>query len=138
MMALADLLVRLRAWREHEYHSDRQLADEVLIATGWSCEPDVGFQGGVRWFFGSSPQYSSTEAQRPHPINVLDHALGQIPMGWALDHLCDHWHLTDRLRTDGATCKLTNGKVKVQAEAPERAVAVCIAIVMALATEGKP
>lgn len=81
------LLEKLQAWREHDFHADRQLADEVLVADGWNCEKDESFEGGIRWFFGTNPTYSCGENSRPHPINDLNAAIGVVPFK-------HHWRLT--------------------------------------------
>lgn len=69
------------------FHEDRQLADEVLVADGWHCEPDASFEGGVRWFWGTNPQYSASESSRPHPVNDLNAAVGVVPFkyNWRLE-----------------------------------------------------
>jgi hypothetical protein len=77
---ISAVIAKLEVWREHDFHKDRQLADEVLIADGWQCEPDPAFEGGVRWFFGTNPQYSSSESARPHVIHDLNTALGVVPV----------------------------------------------------------
>lgn len=64
------------------FHADRQLSDEVLLATGWSVEKDDSFEGGIRWFFGTNPQVSSSEANRPHVIHDIGRAIGGIPFRW--------------------------------------------------------
>lgn len=81
------LISKLEAWCEHDFHTDRQLADEVLIADGWSCEPDETFEGGIRWFVGTNPQVSTSENTRPHPINDLNAAIGVVPYRY-------NWRLT--------------------------------------------
>lgn len=80
------LLARLEAWREHDFHADRQLADEILIADGWKCEPCAEFESGIRWYWGTSPQVSVSEVNRPHPINDLKAAVALVPfkMDWCL------------------------------------------------------
>lgn len=75
----AGLVAKLEAWAEHDFHADRQLADEILIADGWNCEPDQTFEGGVRWFWGTNPQISSSESTRPHPVNDMNAAIGVVP-----------------------------------------------------------
>jgi hypothetical protein len=76
---ISGVIEKLEAWREHDFHADRQLSDEVLIADGWRCEPDAGFEGRVRWFWGTNPQYSSSESTRPHVIHDLNGALAVVP-----------------------------------------------------------
>jgi hypothetical protein len=88
-MLMADhaaLLARLQNWSlaSGDLPSDRQLADEVLMAYGWRCEPDASFEGGARWFIGP---YSAAKPSRPHPINDLDIAVGLVPR-------CCNWRLT--------------------------------------------
>jgi hypothetical protein len=85
-LSIDEVIAKLEAWREHDFHADRQLADEVLIADGWQCEPDPTFEGGVRWFWGTNPQVSSSESTRPHPINDLNAAVGVVPFkaSWTL------------------------------------------------------
>lgn len=79
------LLAALAAWREdsRSFHADRQLADRVLLATGWTCSPDPsGHQARVRWHFGVNPEVSCWEPTHPHPVNSVDAAIGQLPFGW--------------------------------------------------------
>jgi hypothetical protein len=88
-MLMADhtaLLARLQNWSlvSGDPHSDRQLADEVLIAYGWRCEPDASLEGGVRWFIGP---YSAAKTSRPHPINDLSVSIDLVPR-------CCNWRLT--------------------------------------------
>lgn len=80
------LLARLQNWSlvSRDVHSDRQLADEVLIGCGWRCEPDASSEGGVRWFIGP---YSAAKTSRPHPISDLNVAIGVVPR-------CCNWRLT--------------------------------------------
>jgi hypothetical protein len=81
---LQTLIEKLQAWKEHDFHADRQLADEVLIADGWKCEADKSFEGGIRWFWGTWPQISCSEKQRPHLIHDLNTAIGVVPPGCSL------------------------------------------------------
>lgn len=80
-MVTEELLAKLEAWREADadFHRDRQLADEVLIADGWQCEPDTSFEGGIRWFWGTAPQVSTSESSRPHPLIDMNAAVGVVP-----------------------------------------------------------
>lgn len=64
------------------FHADRQLSDEVLLATGWSVGKDDSFEGGIRWFFGANPQVSCSETTRPHVIHDIGRAIGGIPFRW--------------------------------------------------------
>ena len=47
----AKLLADLAAWTEEtrSFHGDRELADRVLLATGWRCLPDPEHPAKVRW-----------------------------------------------------------------------------------------
>jgi hypothetical protein len=85
---MLDLIERLKAWKpeDREFHSTRQLADEILVADGWSCESDPAWEGGIRWLWGTNPQISSSESHRPHPINDLNAAAGCVPIkhNWRL------------------------------------------------------
>ena len=85
-MSVDAVVAKLAAWTEHDFHKDRQLADEVLIADGWQCEPNAEFEGGERWFWGTNPQYSSGGPGRPHPVNDMNAAIGVVPFGknWSL------------------------------------------------------
>lgn len=76
------LIAKLEAWRENDFHADRQLADEVLIADGWICVPDPEWEGGIRWSWGTSPRYSTSERGRPHPVIDLNTAIGVVPRGF--------------------------------------------------------
>jgi hypothetical protein len=75
------LITDLVAWREHAFHADRQLADRVLLATGWRCLPDPGHPAGVKWEVGRNPVVTAWEPHHPHPVNSLDDALRQLPPG---------------------------------------------------------
>jgi hypothetical protein len=92
-MTIDEVIERLRRWSmaNGDFHADRELADAVLIADGWQCEPDPSFAGGVRWWIGVSPQYSTGEATRPHPINDLNAAIGVVPLrhNWRLTVIGD-------------------------------------------------
>jgi len=76
---ISAVIEKLKAWREHDFHADRQLADEVLIADGWKCEQNPAWEGGVRWFVPGNPEYSTSESGRPHVIHDLNTALGVVP-----------------------------------------------------------
>ena len=148
MTDLTALLAKLEAWTPEtaSFHGDRQLADEVLIATGWSCHPDPQFEGGVRWDFGTNPTVCTSENSRPHPIQSVDHALGQIPFRWALHFLGDRvdWDLSvNRWHITGAKAEITQMShdqlpASCSGISAERPVAICIAIVRALIAGAKP
>lgn len=74
----------LQAWIDEtrSYHADRQLADKVLLATGWRCLPDPEHPAKVKWEFGTNPVCTVWEPHHPHPVNSLDAALGQMPFKW--------------------------------------------------------
>lgn len=80
--------MKLEAWSRARgsYHTDRQLADEVLIADGWRVQPDIEWEGGIRWSWGSNPEVSASESTRPNPINDLNTAIGVVPFecNWAI------------------------------------------------------
>ena len=80
-MELSQIIFKLETWtlETGDYHSDRQLADEILIADGWKVEPDAEFAGGIRWYWGTNPQISTSESTRPHPINDINAAIGIVP-----------------------------------------------------------
>lgn len=129
-MAVTDfpaLIAKLEAWTPEaaDFHRDRQLSDEILIADGWTCERDPAFAGGVRWSRRMGiGTYCSDEASRPHPINDVNTAIGLLP-----------------LRSEWSIAKTKEGAVVVVAITPNRAVigrakeiavAICIAAVRAL------
>ena len=121
------LIEKLEAWREHDFHCDRQLADEILIADGWRCEPSADFEGGVRWFWGTNPQYSSSETTRPHPINDMNAAIGIVPVGMA-------WSVS--VDGDCATADVNQwGEISERGVSKEPAVALCIAALKAKAAK---
>jgi hypothetical protein len=148
LVDLTGLLAKLEAWSRDtgDFHSDRQLADEVLIATGWTCHPDPTFEGGVRWEFGKNPTVCTGENSRPHPVNSVDAALGQIPFRWSLNLLKDRVDFdteSGRFHVVAAEAVVApNDENGIPAEwsgfAPERPVAICIAIVRALIAGAKP
>ena len=73
------LFERIEAWHvdgEGGFHSDRQLADQVLLLDGWTVTPDAEFEGGFRWSWGN---FHSSETARPHPLHDLNAALGLVP-----------------------------------------------------------
>jgi hypothetical protein len=79
---LSALIAKLQAWEKHDFHGDRQLADEVLIADGWRCVPDKDWHGGIRWSYeAGNPKLFMSEDTRPHVILNLDNALGVVPLG---------------------------------------------------------
>ncbi len=119
------LIAKLEAWAEHDFHADRQLADEVLIADGWNCEPDATFEGGVRWFWGINPQISSSENTRPHPINDMNAAIGVVPFK-------HHWQV--RVVGAYAEARVWSGETEFHeysASAPIPTVALVIAALLA-------
>lgn len=75
------LIEKLCAWTDFDFHGDRQLSDEVLIADGWTVTPDQTFEGGVRWQIGPA---CCSESTRPHVIHSLDRALAVVPRGHAV------------------------------------------------------
>lgn len=85
MSAILAVISKLEGWSDHggDFHSDRQLSDEVLIADGWRVEPDQSFEGGVCWSFGANPRYCCAESGRPHPVNDMNTASGVVPFGYA-------------------------------------------------------
>lgn len=86
------LIAKLEAWNEPDFNSDRQLADEVLIADGWRVVPDETFEGGFRWEWGTNPTVCCSETTRPHVINDLNTALGVVPFdcNWRLTRIGSH------------------------------------------------
>lgn len=80
---MKELIDKVKNWSfdTSDFHSDRQLADEILLATGWNTEPYLSFEGGIRWYFGTCPQVSVSDAGRPHPLLSMDAALGCLPQG---------------------------------------------------------
>jgi hypothetical protein len=84
MIDYDELLAKLIAWTVETggFHGDRQLSDELLLATGWKVEQDPTFQGGIRWYFGVNPQVSSSESQRPHLIHDIGTAIAARPYRW--------------------------------------------------------
>lgn len=89
---------------EGDYHSDRQLADEILLADGWEVKQDSDFAGGIVWSKGTWPRQHIAEPHRPHPINSLDDAIMLIPDGYS-------WFL--KVTPDqaiAAVCRKSRGK----------------------------
>lgn len=85
---LGPLIEKLMGWNldSGDFHTDRQLSDEVLVADGWRVQEDKAFEGGIRWSFGKCPEVSVADANRPHVINDLNAAVGVVPIGcsWQL------------------------------------------------------
>jgi hypothetical protein len=108
---LQTLIEKLQAWKEHDFHADRQLSDEVLIADGWKCEADESFEGGIRWFWGTSPQISCSEKQRPHLIHDLNTAIGVVPPGCSLRLMI--YGQPPRQATAHVSCPIRGGRVAV-------------------------
>lgn len=83
MRDIQALIDKVAAWslESSDYHGNRQLGDEILLATGWSVERDATFQGGIRWFCGKCPQVSVSEYNRPNPLLSLEDAIGCMPVG---------------------------------------------------------
>lgn len=131
------LLDKLTAWKpeSRSFHTDRQLADEMLLACGWRVCPDPEFEGGCRWEFGTNPRYCTGETNRPHPVNSVDAALGQIPYGWALGKLYDYVQdsvVPGRVKVIATYAEVSNNVFTGRGNSEERSVAICIAIVRAL------
>lgn len=128
----AALLAALAAWREAtaDFHGDRQLADRVLLATGWQCVPH---EQGVRWHFGVNPEVSSWEPTHPHPVQSTDVAMGQMPFGWRVMRMAwragGGWHVIGEVPGSGAG--------RVHADGPSLAVALCVLAVIAWDLERK-
>lgn len=81
------LLAKLLAYdaERGDFHSDRQLSDECLIATGWNVERDEGFEGGFSWWFGTNPRVCVSESSRPHLIHNIGAAIGARPYRWLFE-----------------------------------------------------
>ncbi len=84
---MKELIAKLEAWTQErgDFHSDRQLADEVLLADGWKPIQDKTFEGGVRWERKAAGMtLCSSESTRPHPLNDMNAAIGVVPFkaGW--------------------------------------------------------
>lgn len=151
----ASLLAALAARREAtaDFHTDRQLADRVLLATGWKCSPDPsGHQARVRWHFGVNPEVSCWEPTHPHPVNSVDAAIGQLPFGWEAIRMTRRnatkdgggaWHVMaaenwprgragwHKLHAEGATLAIAVCALAVQAWDLEAAVDQAVADVAA-------
>ena len=84
--ATAALLADLYTWSEDvgSSHGDRELADRVLLATGWRWVADEDHPAKVRWEFGTNPVYMAWEPTHPHPIRSIDAAIGQLPFRWRI------------------------------------------------------
>ena len=97
MKDLRDLIRDLEAWTldGSDFHKDRQLADEVLLADGWNVEHDVDGHRGVLWTWGTNPKIMMADDYRHHPINDLNAAFGVIPYGFNF-----------RIGFDGVTSKV--------------------------------
>ena len=129
------LVQKLEAWREHDFHGDRQLADECLIADGWSVERDEDFEGGIRWFHGVNPQVSSAEKHRPHPIHDLNAAVALIPykMDWTIGRITGGPLSNKPGPRYVAEISDYDGRIPdVAGESSELTVAVCIAAIKAI------
>lgn len=113
---------------------------EIMKLVGWTRDevnnPVPMWRAPDTVPYGMSPAVSAMTHEYPY-TRSLDAALTLVPDGWALDHLCDHWHVTDRLRTSGdATCKLVTGGdgvvlPKIRAAGASKPLAICIAALKA-------
>lgn len=124
----ASLLAALAAWREdsRSFHTDRMLADRVLLATGWQCSPDGA---RVRWHFGVNPEVSTWEPEHPHPVQSGDAAAGQMPFGWEVIRMTRRNATRDG---GGAWHVIANaGGTKLHAEGASLPVALCALAVQA-------
>ncbi|HEY0342209.1 MAG TPA: hypothetical protein VGC34_15495 [Steroidobacteraceae bacterium] len=85
-MSSQELLAKLAAYdrEKGDFHGDRRLADEILLACGWQVQANPEFEGGMEWWFGKNPRVSASQRSHPHPVNSLDDALGQLPFYCAL------------------------------------------------------
>jgi hypothetical protein len=126
-MSNRNLVAKLEAWSEEtsEFHADRQLADEVLLATGWTCEPDPGFRGGLAWSFGTNPRVSVAEGEQPHSIRSVDAAIDQLPPDWRV------WYMEQALRDQVWRVRCVSFEDQDLAEHPALPVALCILAVKA-------
>jgi hypothetical protein len=127
-----ELIAKLEAWKEYNFHADRQLSDEILIADGWQCEPDDTFEGGIRWWRGP---YSTGESCRPHPIHDLNAAIALVPfkMDWRVSRITGG-HLSAK-PGPRFECEISdyNQRIKrVIGVSSEATVAVCIAALKAI------
>lgn len=91
MISIQDVIAKLEGWSlaAGDFHADRQLADEILIADGWKPVQDETFEGGVRWEYrtsGHGKTLCASENTRPHPINDMNAAIGVVPfgVGWSI------------------------------------------------------
>lgn len=142
----ASLLAALAAWREdsRSFHADRQLADRVLLATGWQCSPDgaPGDHGRVRWHLhvrtgnGNWAGPNVYEPHQPHPVRSVDAAAGQMPWDWEVLRMARRcpskdgghlWHVIGGPRSDAT---------KLHADGASLAVALCALAVQAWDLEG--
>ena len=94
-MQAAEILAKLEAWslKEGDFHSDRQLADEVLLACDWRVTQDAEFAGGARWEDTKNPGYFTAETGRPNPLLVLGDAILCVPITCA-------WRITTNVRRE--------------------------------------
>lgn len=109
MTDVKDLFAALHTYDEDisTFDQRRELSERVLLATGWTHQPDPCHPAGEKWQFGAGTNCIVTvwDAQVPNPIQSIDAAMGQIPFGWNITAMTyskrrDEWLvevLTDRL-----------------------------------------
>ena len=127
MMAdLKSLIAELEAAKE----GSRTLSDKVLLACGWSYEPNRYGPGGPQWGGGglwTDPLGIGTAASdpRPSPTESLDAALTLVPDGWAVE-------LTGEKGSQGWGVRLTSdASQETMGLALTPALALCIAALKA-------
>lgn len=95
MTDLDAIITKLQVWAGNDFHADRQLADEILIADDWHCEASEIFEGGVRWWRKSgAATYSTGENHRPHPLLYINDAFALLPPNKPWSLRSDHGGIT--------------------------------------------
>ncbi len=127
MTDLKSLIAELERAKE----GSRTLSDKVLLACGWSYEPNRYGPGGPQWGGGglwTDPLGIGTAASdpRPSPTESLDAALTLVPEGW-----CGGGRLVglppygmELLATDGLKVRLPGPKL-VSSSGATPALALC-------------
>ena len=129
----AKLVELLASWDGPHFERDREWSDHVLRIAGWMTRENPRMEEGREWYIkGPGCTVAVSSPRRPHPIQNLQDALGQVPFRWYTNSAGQS--------PDGKTWSwiLSNGRLMAQGGAKSAAVACSIAVVLAYQAGGRP